>query len=182
MIWRMWTLLCCGLAYAAPPLIDVEGRTADPLAPLSTGATVLVFVRTDCPISNRYAPELRRLQERFSSRGVRFWMVYPERGAKSDLIRRHASEFQLPGRVIADPAQDLAKRSKVRVTPEAAVFSARGELVYHGRIDDRYVDFGKARPVPTRYDLEEALAAVLAGKPAKTAATKAVGCALEGLP
>jgi hypothetical protein len=39
---------------------------------------VLVFVRTDCPISNRYAPELRRLQDRFAPRGMAFWLVYPD--------------------------------------------------------------------------------------------------------
>ena len=39
--------------------------------------TVLIFVSTDCPVSNRYAPEITRLLEEFSPRGVRFQLVYP---------------------------------------------------------------------------------------------------------
>ena len=37
--------------------------------------TVLVFTTTDCPISNRYAPELRRIEDRFASDGVDFVLV-----------------------------------------------------------------------------------------------------------
>jgi len=33
--------------------------------------------------------------------------------------------------------------ARVKVTPEAAVFMVDGHEVYRGRIDDRYVDFGK---------------------------------------
>jgi hypothetical protein len=49
-------------------------------------------------------------------------------------------------------------------------------LVYHGRIDDRFVDFGQTRRAPTTHDLEQVLDAVLAGKPAPEAAAPAVGC------
>ena len=38
--------------------------------------TVLVFTTTDCPISNRYAPEIKRLSETFSGK-ARFVLVYP---------------------------------------------------------------------------------------------------------
>jgi hypothetical protein len=61
------------------------------------------------------------------------------------------------------------------VTPEAAVY-ASGRIVYHGRIDDRYVDLGLERPSPTVHDLGDALAAVLAGRPVKHPVTQPVGC------
>ncbi len=40
-------------------------------APLSAAEPirVLVFTTTDCPISNRYAPEIQRLAAKFSERG-----------------------------------------------------------------------------------------------------------------
>ena len=53
--------------------------------------------------------------------------------------------------------------------------------VYRGRIDDRYVDFGKYRPAPERHDLAEALDSVLAGKPVKIQQTKSIGCAIADL-
>ena len=37
-------------------------------------------------------------------------------------------------------------------------------LVYRGRIDDRYVDFGTARAAPTTRDLEQVLDAIVAGE------------------
>src|SRR5436190_3763064 len=58
--------------------LDLDGRPVDPLAATNAAATVLIFVGCECPISNRYAPELRRLHDKFSPRGVRFWMVYPD--------------------------------------------------------------------------------------------------------
>jgi hypothetical protein len=61
------------------------------------------------------------------------------------------------------------------VTPEAAVY-ANGRVVYHGRIDDRYVDLGLERPAPTVHDLDDALTAVLAGRPVEHPVTQAVGC------
>jgi hypothetical protein len=54
-------------------------------------------------------------------------------------------------------------------------------LVYSGRIDDRYVDFGKARQAASTHDLEAAIANTLAGKPVTPARTKAIGCYLTDL-
>ena len=53
---------------------DLAGQPVDPLANQHARAIVFVFLSADCPISNRYAPELRRLQEKFAPLGVRFWL------------------------------------------------------------------------------------------------------------
>ena len=60
-------------------VVDLDGR---PVAPLDGGAraTVLLFTAVDCPISDRYAPEVRRLAARFGDAGVRFWVVYANAG------------------------------------------------------------------------------------------------------
>ena len=72
----------------------------------------------------------------------------------------------------------LVRRARVTITPEAAVFSAAGKLVYHGRIDNRFVELGKAMSTPTRRDLEDAIAAALDGRPQPEASAPAVGCYL----
>jgi hypothetical protein len=137
---------------------------------------VLLFVGTDCPVSNRYAPEIRRLHAAFSGRGVEFWLVYPNAGDDAASIRSHLAEHDLPLRALRDPAHALVRRAGVRVTPEAAVFTGDGPPAYRGRIDDRASDLGVSRAAPTRHDLEEALAAVLAGRPVAEPVTRAVGC------
>src|SRR5213078_2580415 len=39
---------------------------------------VCLFTRTDCPVSNSYAPPVRRMYEKFSPLGVGFYLVYPD--------------------------------------------------------------------------------------------------------
>jgi hypothetical protein len=162
-------------------IVDLDGRAVDPLAVPVSGAHVLVFTTTDCPISNRYAPEVARLAAAYAARGVRFWVVYPVPGDTPDKIRAHVSQFGLDLPIVRDTAFALVRRTGVSVTPEVAVFDARGDMVYRGRVDDRYVDFGVDRPAPTTRDLDQALANLLAGKPVEPKTSRAVGCILSDL-
>lgn len=141
-------------------------------------ARVLLFVRTDCPITNRYAPELDRIAHEFHQRGVEFWLVYPDASETDAGIAQHQAEYKLPGTAIRDPKHLLQKRAEATISPQAAVFDHNGRLTYSGRIDDRYVAFGKSRLAPTTHDLENAIAATLDGKPVKEARTHSVGCYL----
>jgi hypothetical protein len=54
-------------------------------------------------------------------------------------------------------------------------------LLYHGWIDDRFVDFGTERPAATRHELEEVLEAVAADEPVVTASAPGVGCSIADL-
>jgi hypothetical protein len=133
-------------------------------------------VSVECPISNRYAPEVRRLHEKFAAQGVEFSLVYPNPMEPVTAIRRHLKDYGYPMRALRDPRQELAKVAGATITPEAAVFDTRGRVLYRGRIDDRYVSLGVERPVATRRDLDEALTDIVAGKAPRQAATQAVGC------
>jgi hypothetical protein len=147
------------------------------VVPAGTKAIVFLFTSTDCPISNRYAPEVRRIAATFSARGVVFRLVYPNPAEQAPAIRQHMAAFAYAGAAEAfrDPEHALVKAAGATVTPEAAVFTG-GRFVYRGRIDDRYVDLGLERPAATKRDLADALAAVVAGKPVTPATTQAVGC------
>jgi hypothetical protein len=156
---------------------DPDGR---PVAPLDGGAraTVLLFTAVDCPISDRYAPEVRRLSAAFAERGVKTWLVYANAGESAAAARTHAAAFGYGLPIALDGSATLADRARAEVTPEAAVFDAAGRLVYHGRIDDRYVAFGVDRPAPTTHDLADAVTAALAGAPVTRPAVPAIGCAI----
>ena len=161
--------------YTGP--VDLAG---DPQNPFASPARVrvLLFVRTDCPITNRYAPELKRLATEFEARGVQFWLVYPDRSESPQTVQKHVSEFQLPGTPLLDPHHQLVRRARATIAPESAVFSSSGALLYHGRIDDLWVDIGKSRAAAQTHDLENAIAAVLVGKPVQHPETRAIGCSL----
>ena len=163
-------------------LLDLAGQRVNPLERREDQVTVFLFTRSDCPISNRYAPEVRRLWAKFTPLGVAFWLVYPDPDEAVATIRQHVKEYEYPCEALRDPQHTLVQRTQVRVTPEAAVFGPGGQLVYRGRINDRFVDFGKTRAAATQHDLAEALNATLAGRPVANQRTPAVGCLIEKLP
>ncbi|HUK32993.1 MAG TPA: redoxin domain-containing protein [Vicinamibacterales bacterium] len=166
------------LAMATPVRVpDLEGKLVDPLhSSAGTTSTVLLFISTDCPVSNRYAPDIRRLYETYSKDGVAFWLVYPNPADSTGDIRDHIKAFSYPGTALRDPKHDLVKAAGATITPEAAVYDAKGTLTYRGRIDDRYSAVGIEKAQATRHDLQDAIAATLTGKPVRQKTTQAVGC------
>ncbi len=167
-------LALCASALLCATLVSGQDPFAKPAR-----ARVLLFVRTDCPITNRYAPELARIGREFAGRNVEFWLVYPDPSETAAAIERHQAEYHLPGTPLRDPQHVLVKRAEATISPQAAVFDRAGKLVYSGRIDDRYVAFGKARAEARTHDLEAAISATLEGKPVAEARTHSVGCYLE---
>lgn len=160
--------------------VDLDGHPRDPFSSTAR-ARVFIFLRTDCPVGNRYAPELQRIAKQFAGRGVDFWLIYPDSSETAAAIRDHEAQYHFPGQALRDSQFQLVKRAHATVAPEAAVFDAAGRLMYHGRIDDRWVDLGQSRPSAQTHDLEDAVAAVLAGKPVPRPETRAVGCFLTDL-
>ena len=158
----------------------LDGTDVRPLAPADDGeATVLLFVMTDCPISNRYAPEIRRLHEQFAG-AARFWLVYVDVQRPVDELREHRASFGYPFRALRDVDGALVALAGATVTPEAAVFDAAQRLVYRGRIDDLFVSFGVARRAPRTRDLHDLLTRVAAGESVAFSETRAVGCYIPG--
>jgi hypothetical protein len=157
---------------------DVQGRTQQPLGAEEAKASVLFFVTPDCPISNGYAPEINALVKEHAGRPLRFYVVHVDPDLKPDAARKHAESFGYRCPVLLDSKHQLVAATGVTTTPEVAVVTQDGAIVYRGRIDDRYPEVGVKRRAPTQRDLGEALAAVLAGKPVPTARTKAVGCVI----
>jgi hypothetical protein len=162
-------------------VFDLAGYQVDPFDATDAKAVVFIFVSVDCPISNRYAPEIRRIEEDFARSGVRFWLVYADTDISIEGIRKHINDYRLPSKALRDPQHGLVRLCKVHVTPEAAVFLPGRRLVYHGRIDNRYADLGKERPEATQRDLQNVLEAILQGKPVPYPTARAVGCYISEL-
>jgi peroxiredoxin len=157
-------------------LVDLDGRELKFEGEAGTKAVAFVFILADCPICNAYVPELNRLHAAFASRGVWLVLVHADATVAADKAREHAREFALQMPVVLDPKHDLVNKAGATIAPEAAVFSPAGELLYRGRIDNQYAGLGKRRAVVTAHDLQDALEAVLAGKPIPEPRTVAIGC------
>jgi hypothetical protein len=159
---------------------DLAGNAVNPLKSAGGKVVVLVFVRTDCPVSNRYAPTIQRLSVARAGKTA-FWLVYPSKSESAEAIRKHEREYGYTIPALRDPQHVLVKESQVQITPEVAVFDAGQHLVYHGRIDDLYEDIGRVRSVATTHELEDAISAALGGKSLAADATHAVGCYISDL-
>jgi peroxiredoxin len=161
----------------APPEQDRDMGSAVCTAFLAyPHGVVFFFVMRDCPIANNYAPELARLIHDYRNRGFGFTLVYVDDQITLADARKHAADYGIRCNVLTDRNRALVKEYGVTISPEAALVSAHDEILYRGRIDDRYVDFGKRRAEPSQRDLREALDAVLAGEPVPNPRMPAVGC------
>jgi peroxiredoxin len=159
-------------------LPDAEGRRRTAREWKEARAVTLFFIAAECPISNRYAPEINRIVADYATRGVAFYGVHSDQDVGAEASRRHARDYGFNFPVLLDPAQTLANQTGVTLTPTAVILSPAGELLYRGRIDNRYLDFGKYRDAGVKPDLRLALDAVIAGKPVAEKYTKSIGCAL----
>jgi thiol-disulfide isomerase/thioredoxin len=142
-------------------------------------AVVIFFTTTDCPLSNNYVPEMNRIQKAYAGRGVAFYAVQTDTTIPDVEVRRHAKEFGFSFPVLFDPDQFLVRMTGATVTPEVAVLSGAGAVLYLGRIDNRNEDFDKRRTVTTQFELKDALDAVLSGKPVAISRTTAIGCGIN---
>lgn len=162
-------------------LLDLDGKSVD-LRKSSEGRVhVAVFTRTDCPVSNQFAPEVRSLYEKLHRQGVDFYLIYVDPSEKPEEILDHLRQYEYPCAGLRDPAHTLVAQTGATVTPEAVVFDSDWRITYRGRINDEYVEVGESRTSSIRHDLQEAIEATLAGRPVAEPITRAVGCYIGDL-
>ncbi len=156
---------------------DLAGSSQSPFKLETQTASVIFFIQQDCPISNRYAPEIVRIVQDYQSKPVRFFLVYVDATVSAKEIEQHGQEFSLPGvPVIQDSKHQLVAAVGASVTPEVALVGKSGEIVYRGRIDNLYQALGKPRRVVTERELRDALEAILQNRKVAITRTAAIGC------
>jgi hypothetical protein len=157
---------------------DVDGRVQTPLFQPDKKATVLFFLLPDCPISNAYAPEIKRICADYAPKKIAAFVVHADPDVTAEQAKKHARDYGFGCPVVLDPAHVLVKKTGVTMAPEVAVVGPDRKVLYRGRIDDWYADYGKRRAEPTQRDLRNALDAVLQEKAVARPTTKVIGCYL----
>ena len=145
-------------------------------------AKVMIFVATDCPIANSYTPELNRLRDEYAAKRIEFLLVYPDHALTEEEVKKHLTEYGLTLLTKIDRDHALVKKAGVTTTPEVAVFDATDKLIYRGRIDNLYADYGERRRAVTERYLRDALDATLRGERPALSETKPIGCLIELIP
>ncbi len=135
---------------------------------------VVMFIATQCPVSNAYNERMVSLYSGYHGKKVAFLAINANVKESVDEIASHSKEhgFQFP--VLKDEGNKIADAYGAQVTPETYVITPDGKVQYHGRIDDnRNVE--KVQ----EHDLASALDALLAGKELTRTETKAFGCSIK---
>ena len=142
---------------------------------------VIVFLSETCPICKSTTPELRKLHDEFTAKGVEFIGVFPSQTATSESSRKaFADKYKLPFKLIDDPLQTLTNQLSAQITPEVFVLNKNNnQLIYRGLIDNSYIRVGKRRSVTTEFHLRNALKHFFAGHVNQIKSTEAVGCIIQ---
>ncbi len=172
-------------AFVANPSItirDIDGVRRQPLLAAPGHAAALFFVTEDCPVSNYYSHEIRRICEDYAHRGLGCSLVYADPATTDERARRHAAEYghgDYPK--IVDRNQALIGATHAAITPTAVVIRSDASIAYRGRIDNFYAAIGQPRRIVTEHDLRDALDAVFSGRPVAKPETPVVGCYIDDL-
>jgi hypothetical protein len=177
----LWLLAGCGAATdRGATLVDIDAVSHGSLEQPAAGQwTALLFVRTDCPVSNQYAPEIRRICAEYGSKGLQCLLVYADAHDGEAAVRQHRADFGYSLPALRDPGHALVAHAGATITPEVAVFAKGGNMVYRGRIDNLYTELGRPRQQVSERDLRDALDDLVAGHPVRKARTQATGCYIE---
>ena len=140
----------------------------------SSKAIVLMFIATQCPVSNGYNERMVHLYKEYTPKGVAFVGINSNKQETVEEIKEHAKEHGFSFPILKDKNNIIADKLTASVTPEIFVLNRKLEVLYHGRIDDSR----RESDVKTE-DLRTALDELLAGKPVVVAETKAFGCSIK---
>ena len=164
-------------------LKDVDGKLVSLASYPAAKGFIVVFTCNTCPFAKAYEGRILALDQKYAPLGYPVIAINPNDpaaapgdsyAAMQQLARSHHYTFPY----LQDESQQVAHQYGATRTPHLYVLQRQGselKVAYVGAIDDNSED---AKQVKTKY-LENAMSDLLAGKPAATPTTQAVGCSIR---
>jgi peroxiredoxin len=140
----------------------------------SSKAIVIMFIATQCPVSNGYNGRMVELFKDYNSKGVSFIGINSNKQENLEEVRTHSKDHGFDFPVLKDWNNVIADKLQASVTPEIYVLNSEMEILYHGRIDD-----SQRENRVTSKDLRSALDRILSGSAPEVTETKAFGCSIK---
>lgn len=144
---------------------------------------IIVFTCNHCPFSQAYEQRIIDLHKKYAAKGYPVVAINPNDKTRSpedsyeNMVVR-AREKKYPFAYVYDETQAIAKTFGATRTPHVFIVSKRksGNVVeYIGAIDDNSEE---PKDVTEKY-VENALDALMKGKPVSKNSTKAIGCTIK---
>ena len=137
-------------------------------------ATVVMFISTQCPVSNDYNERIVALYDDYKDQGVQFIGINSNKNESVEEIAEHNKTNKFSFLVLKDLKNEIADKFGARRTPEVYLLDEKRILRYRGAIDN-------SQKSPETPYLRETLDLVVAGKeiPEDRKRTKAFGCTIK---
>lgn len=138
---------------------------------------VLLFLGTDCPISQKYMNTVRNLSSKYKD-SVAFFGLFTDSYSMNEILifkKTYGIDFEM----IKDNRNEFAKSLNATHTPEVFLIDLKGNIKYQGAIDNWFYELGKNRRTVTAHYLENAIKEVMLGKKITLNYTSPIGCFIE---
>jgi peroxiredoxin len=167
------------LGTSAPPfsLPGTDGRTYDLDSFKDGKALMVVFMCNHCPYVLAWIDRIVAIALNFAPQGLQTVGVnandpvsYPDDSFPK--MKEFVRERKIPFPYLFDESQGVASAYGAACTPDVFVYDSSRKLAYHGRVDDNHESPSLAK----NRDLENAVAAILAGRPVHAPQEPSMGC------
>lgn len=166
------------------PAADVKMRNVDnrqlSIADIKGAkGTLVIFSCNHCPFVKAWEKRIADIGKAALAQGIGVIQINPNDPAKQpqdsfEEMQKRAKERGFAFPYVVDETSDVARAFGATRTPEVFLYDAQGRLVYTGAVDD-----DKDEAKVTKRFLQDAIAALLAGKDPDPKSTKSVGCTIK---
>lgn len=141
---------------------------------------IVVFTCNHCPYAIKYEDRIIKLAKKYTKKGYILLAINPNDPAAQpldsfELMQERAKEKKFNFPYLFDEGQKIYPQYGATKTPHVFLLDKERVVKYIGAIDDNVED---ASAVKVKY-LENAIAALEAGKTIENPVTKAIGCSIK---
>lgn len=142
-------------------------------------ALVLVTLSPTCPMCQYYGPRLAYYDSLLRRNNMELRLIFPKNQQRK-AVQQYLSDFHVKTLCVPrNQSHPYIDNYHFTTTPECVFVDNKGDVLYRGKIDNRYENIGEKRAFATEYYLRDAILAFVGGREISIKETQAVGCIIS---
>ena len=164
-------------------LENVDGKKVSLSSYKNAKGYIIIFTCNHCPFSKAYESRIMELDKKYASKGFPVIAIssndqksYPDDSFEN--MKKLSADKGYTFPYLFDETQEVAKAFGAQKTPHAYVVKKGSKSMtveYIGAIDNN----SRNEEAVSKFYVEDAVNAILSGKPVPTTETKAIGCGIK---
>jgi peroxiredoxin len=158
---------------------NIDGSTISLGDARGKKGTLVIFTCNHCPFVLGWQDTMVAIGNTYAEQGVGVIFINSNdpsvKGDTYEGMQELAKKEGYTFPYVVDATSDVARHFGAAKTPDIFLFDAEGKLVYQGAVGEG----GRSPKAGGQTWLQDALEALIAGRPIETAQTKAVGCSIK---